>query len=81
LLFGLGMLFRYRGTGRLGVWGTLIAASGLAATIGGLGTGEMFGFHFDQIVILAPLAEALPFIGLLSVSELTFDEVIKILEV
>jgi V/A-type H+-transporting ATPase subunit I len=81
LLFGLGMLFRYRSTGRLGVWGTLIAASGLAATIGGLGTGEMFGFHFDQIVILAPLAEALPFIGLLSVSELTFDEVIKILEV
>jgi V/A-type H+-transporting ATPase subunit I len=81
LLFGLGMLFRYRGTGRLRVWGTLIAASGLAATIGGLGTGEMFGFHFDQIVILAPLAEALPFIGLLSVSELTFDEVIKILEV
>jgi V/A-type H+-transporting ATPase subunit I len=69
LLFGLGMLFRYRGTGRLRVWGTLIAASGLAATIGGLGTGEMFGFHFDQIVILAP------------VSELTFDEVIKILEV
>jgi V/A-type H+-transporting ATPase subunit I len=81
LLFGLGMLFRYRGTGRLTVWGTLIAASGLAATIGGLGTGEMFGFHFDQIVILAPLAEALPFIGLLSVSELTFEEVIKILEV
>jgi hypothetical protein len=40
----------------------------------------MFGFHFDQIVILAPLAE-LPFVGLLSVSELTFDEVIKILEV
>jgi V/A-type H+-transporting ATPase subunit I len=81
LLFGLGMLFRYRGNGRLRVWGTLIAASGLAAAIGGLGTGEMFGFHFDEIAILEPVAHALPFIGLLSVSELTFDQVIKILEV
>src|SRR5918994_563234 len=81
LLFGLGMLFRYRGNGRIRVWGTLIAASGLAAAIGGLGTGEMFGFHFDEIAILAPLADALPFIGLLSVSELTFDQVLKILEV
>ncbi len=81
LLFGLGMLFRYRGNGRLRVWGTLIAASGLAAAIGGLGTGEMFGFHFDEIAILEPVAHALPFVGLLSVSELTFDQVIKILEV
>ncbi|MDQ3851453.1 MAG: ATPase, partial [Thermoproteota archaeon] len=81
LLFGLGMLFRYRGNGRLRVWGTLIAASGLAAAVGGLGTGEMFGFHFDEIAILEPVAHALPFIGLLSVSELTFDQVIKILEV
>ncbi len=81
LLFGLGMLFRYRGNGRLRVWGTLIAASGLAAAIGGLGTGEMFGFHFDEIAILEPVAHALPFVGLLSVSELTFDQVLKILEV
>jgi V/A-type H+-transporting ATPase subunit I len=41
----------------------------------------LFGFHFDQIAVLAPLAEALPFIGMLSVSELTFAEVTKILEV
>ena len=41
----------------------------------------MFGFHFEQIAILAPLADALPFIGMLSVSELTFEEVTKILEV
>ncbi len=81
LLFGLGMLFRYRGNGRLKVWGTLIAASGLAATVGGLGTGEMFGFHFDHISFLEPLAHALPVVGLLSVSELTFEEVVKILEV
>src|ERR687898_727908 len=72
LLFGLGMLFRYRGNGRLRVWGTLIAASGLAAAIGGLATGEMFGFHFEEIAVLAPLKE-IPvlgnLIGLLSVSE------------
>jgi V/A-type H+/Na+-transporting ATPase subunit I len=84
LLFGLGMLFRYRGNGRLRVWGTLIAASGLAAAIGGLATGEMFGFHFEEIAVLAPLKE-IPvlgnLIGLLSVSELTFEQVLKILEV
>ena len=81
LLFGLGMLFRTRGTGRLRVWGTLIAASGLAAAIAGMGTGEIFGFHLDHIEPLAFIPEALPFVGLLSVSELTFDQVIKILKV
>ena len=84
LLFGLGALFRYRGNGRLRVWGTLIMASGLAAAIGGLGTGEAFGFHFEEISILAPLKE-IPVLGnlmgLLSVSELTFEQVLKILEV
>jgi V/A-type H+-transporting ATPase subunit I len=82
LLLGLGMLFRVRGNGRLRVWGTLIAASGLAAAIGGLGTGEMFGFHFEELGFLGILHEALPqVIGALSVSELTFEEVIKILKV
>ena len=84
LLFGLGALFRYRGNGRLRLWGTLIMASGLGATIGGLATGEAFGFHFEEIALLAPLKE-IPvlgdLIGLLSVSELTFEEVLKILEV
>ncbi|HEV3433525.1 MAG TPA: V-type ATPase 116kDa subunit family protein [Nitrososphaera sp.] len=84
LLFGLGALFRYRGNGRLRVWGTLIMASGLAAAVGGLGTGEAFGFHFEEIAILAPLKE-IPVLGklmgLLSVSELTFEQVLKILEV
>ena len=84
LLFGLGALFRYRGNGRLRVWGTLIMASGLAAAVGGLGTGEAFGFHFEEISILAPLKE-IPVLGnlmgLLSVSELTFEQVLKILEV
>jgi V/A-type H+/Na+-transporting ATPase subunit I len=81
LLFGLGMLLRQKGTGSIRTWGTLLAASGAAASLAGLGTGELFGFHFEQIAILAPMAEALPFIGMLSVSELTFAEVTKILEV
>ena len=81
LLFGLGMLFRIRGNGRLKVWGTLIAASGVAAAVGGLGTGEMFGFHFHDLAVLSGLVQALPFIGLLSVSELTFEQVVKILAI
>ncbi|MGI0037245.1 MAG: V-type ATP synthase subunit I [Nitrososphaera sp.] len=81
LLFGFGMLFRTRGAGRLRTWGTLIAASGLAAAIAGMGTGEIFGFHLDHIAPLAFIPEALPFVGLLSVSELTFDQVIKILKI
>jgi V/A-type H+-transporting ATPase subunit I len=81
LLFGLGMLLRHRGNGSIRTWGTLIAASGAAAAIGGLGTGELFGFHFENFSILRPLVEALPFIGALSVSELTFEQVTKILEI
>ena len=82
LLFGLGMLFRYRGIGMLRTWGTLIAASGAAATLAGLGTGEMFGFHFAELAILAPIfAPFEGFVGILSVSELTFDQVVKILKV
>jgi V/A-type H+-transporting ATPase subunit I len=81
LLFGLGMLLRQNGNGSIRTWGTLLAASGAAASIAGLGTGELFGFHFEQLAILAPMAEALPVVGMLSVSELTFAEVTKILEV
>src|ERR687896_1292568 len=82
LLFGLGMLFRYRGNGSLRTWGTLIAASGAAATLAGLGTGEMFGFHFEELAFLAPIFAPLHgFVGLLSVSELTFEQVVKILEI
>jgi V/A-type H+-transporting ATPase subunit I len=82
LLFGLGMLFRYRGNGSLRTWGTLIAASGAAATLAGLGTGEMFGFHFEELAFLAPIFAPLHgFVGILSVSELTFEQVVKILEV
>jgi len=82
LLAGLGFLFRHRGNGSLRTWGTLIMASGIAAAIAGLGTGEMFGFHFDEIALLAPVFEPLhDWVGILSVSELTFDQVVKILKV
>jgi len=82
LLFGLGMFLRYRGIGKLKTWATLLAASGAAASIAGLGTGEMFGFHIDKIAILSQLFEPLgPLVGALNVSELTFDQVIKILKV
>ncbi len=81
LLFGLGMLLRQRGIGSIRTWGTLLAASGAAASLAGLGTGEAFGFHFEELAILAPLAEVIPFIGVLNVSELTFEDVTKILEI
>jgi V/A-type H+/Na+-transporting ATPase subunit I len=81
LLFGLGILLRNRGNGSIRTWGTLLAASGAAAVVGGLGTGEIFGFHFEDFAILSPLVHAIPLIGALSVSELTFEEVTKILEI
>ena len=82
LLFGLGMFLRYRGIGNLKTWATLLAASGAAASIAGLGTGEMFGFHIEKIAVLSHLFEPLgPLVGALNVSELTFDQVIKILKV
>jgi V/A-type H+-transporting ATPase subunit I len=82
LLFGLGMFLRYRGNGNLKTWATLLAASGAAASIAGLGTGEMFGFHLKEIAILSQVFEPLGWlVGALNVSELTFDQVIKILKV
>ena len=82
LLFGLGMLIRQRGTGSLRTWGTLLAASAAAASLAGLATGEFFGFHIKEIAVLSALFAPLGnFIGVLNVSELTFDQVIKILKV
>lgn len=82
LLFGLGMLIRHRGNGSIRTWGTLLAASGAAASLAGLGTGEFFGFHVSQIAILAPLFAPLGnVVGVLNISELTFTQVIKILKV
>lgn len=82
LLFGLGMLLRIRGNGSIRTWGTLLAASGAAAAIAGLGTGEVFGFHIQEISILKPVFVPLGnIVGVLNVSELSFDQVIKILKV
>jgi V/A-type H+-transporting ATPase subunit I len=81
LLFGLGMLIRQRGNGTLRTWGTLLAASGAAAALAGLGTGEFFGFHIIQLPVLSAIAQKSQIIGVLSVSELSFDQVIKILKV
>src|SRR5919198_1281372 len=82
LLFGLGMLLRHRGNGSIRTWGTLLAASGGAASIAGLGTGELFGFHIQSISVLSHLFAPLSgVVGILNVSELTFDQVIKILKV
>jgi len=81
LLFGLGMLLKQRGNGSITTWGTLIAASGAAAAIAGLGTGEFFGFHILGIAVLAPITSHIPFIGVLNISELTFVQVVKILKV
>src|ERR1044072_193097 len=55
LLFGLGMLIKQRGNGSVKTWGTLLATSGAAAALAGLGTGEFFGFHLKEIAILAPI--------------------------
>jgi V/A-type H+/Na+-transporting ATPase subunit I len=82
LLFGLGMLIRQRGTGSVRTWGTLLAASGAAASLAGLATGEFFGFHIKEIAVLSAIFAPLSnFVGVLNVSELTFDQVIKILKV
>ena len=82
LLFGLGMLIRHRGNGSIRTWGTLLAASGAAASLAGLGTGEFFGFHIKQIAILATLFAPLSnIVGVLNVSELSFVQVVKILKV
>lgn len=84
MLFLLGMLFRVRGLGKLRQWGTLVAASGVGSSVAGLGTGEFFGFHIEEVAILnsmlEPLIEA-HIIGIISVAELTFEQVSRILEI
>ena len=88
LLMGLGLLFKVKGQGTLSRWGMLIAISGGAAAIAGVGAGEAFGYHIDH---LGPFTELLAeggplhavswIVGILSVAELTFDQVIDILKV
>ena len=88
LLMGLGLLFKVKGQGDLSRWGMLIAISGASAAIAGVGTGEMFGYHIDHMGPFEGLLEEggalYPvswIVGILSVAELTFDQVINILQV
>ena len=88
LLMGFGLLFKVKGQGTLSRWGMLIGISGFSAAIASLFTGEVFGFHLDHFAPVAflieegaPLHFMAGFIGLLSVAELTFEQVIMILKV
>ena len=88
LLMGLGLVFKLKGQGNLSRWGMLIAISGAAAAIAGVGTGEAFGFHIDHIQPFEGLLEeggALYsiswLVGVISVAELNFEQVIMILKV
>ena len=88
LLMGMGLLFKVKGQGTLSRWGMLIAISGAASAIAGVGAGEAFGFHLDHMGPLEGLLEeggalhAVSWIvGILSVAELTFEQVINILKV
>ena len=88
LLMGMGLLFKYKGQGKLARWGMLIAISGAASAIAGVGAGEAFGHHIDH---LGPFEGLLKeggalyslswIVGILSVAELSFDQVINILKV
>jgi len=88
LLMGLGLLFKVKGQGDLSRWGMLIAISGASAAIAGVGAGEAFGYHLEHMGPFEGLLEeggALYsvswIVGILSVAELTFDQVINILKV
>ena len=88
LLMGMGLLFKMKGQGMLSRWGMLIAISGGAAAIAGVGTGEAFGYHIDHLepfeALLekgGPLHAVSWLVGVLSVAELTFEQVIDILKV
>ena len=88
LLMGMGLLFKFKGQGELSRWGMLIAISGASAAIAGVGAGEAFGFHLDHMGPFEGLLEeggvlysVSWLVGILSVAELTFDQVINILKV
>ncbi len=88
LLLGFGLLFALKGQGNVSKWGMLIAISGASAAIAGVGTGEMFGFHLDHLAPFedllhegGPLHSVSWLVGIISVAELTFEQVIDILKV
>jgi len=88
LLMGMGLLFKVKGQGTLSRWGMLIAISGAASAIAGVGAGEAFGYHIDHLqpfeALLekgGPLHAVSWIVGMISVAELTFEQVIDILKV
>ena len=88
LLMGFGLLFKFKGQGTLSRWGMLIAISGGSAAIAGLFTGEAFGFHIEHLAPFeyllhegGPLQSFSWLIGVISVAQLSFEEVIVILKV
>ncbi|MBI5145774.1 MAG: ATPase [Thaumarchaeota archaeon] len=86
LLMGLGLLFKVKGQGILSKWGMLIAISGASAAVAGVGSGEAFGFHLIDIkpiesLMEGPLKPVSWLVGVISVGELTFEQVITILKV
>src|SRR5574338_528798 len=86
LLMGFGFLFKMKGQGTLSRWGMLIAISGASAAIAGVGSGEVFGFHLLHIgpverLLEGPLHPVSWLVGVISVGELTFEQVITILKV
>ncbi|CDI06742.1 V-type ATP synthase subunit I [Candidatus Nitrosotenuis uzonensis] len=86
LLMGLGLLFKVKGQGTMSKWGMLIAISGASAAVAGVGAGEMFGFHIDHLqpfedILHGPLEPVSWLVGVISVAELTFEQVITILKV
>ena len=88
LLMLLGLLFKFKGQGTLAKWGMLIAISGGSAAFAGILTGEAFGFHLAEFAPVAslieeggPLHSLKWLVGVISVSELNFEQVIQILKV
>jgi len=88
LLMGLGLLFKFKGQGKLSRWGMLLAMSGAAGAIAGIFQGEAFGFHLDHFVFFesllhegGPLHSISWLVGAITVAELTFEQVIMILKV
>jgi len=85
-LMGLGLLFKMKGQGVMSRWGMLIAISGASAAVAGIGSGEVFGFHLIHIpavesLLEGPLKPVSWLVGVISVGELTFAQVITILKV
>ncbi len=88
LLMALGLLFKFKGQGNLSRWGMLLAISGGAGALAGIFQGEIFGFHIEHFIGFemllqegGPLHSISWLVGSISISALTFDQVIMILKI